>query len=1060
MGKFIGHISFVFVIATLTVSNCQLTCNNNVVTGYTSTTTTYTFQTPTPQTVVFTDCRSDFDTQMYLTSIDYTEQYSSNGCDSDDCIDNLYTCNITNRETFSFDNLNTGTYNLYIQPYSDGGNYKIEIFCHNSTIPTTSPHQLTCINNMISGYTSETVTYSFYNSKTQTVVFTDCRSDFDTQMYLNSIDYTSTYSTNGCGSDDCEDDRYNCGVSNRETFSFGALGSGTYDLYLLPYDAGGNYEIQIFCQGNDNIDSVNNTENINLYGKFGDSILSTFCGSTIANKFYNTSHPMLLTEHTIAIVVTQNMMEYTVFTLISILFHVLFRLYIESISHCCSNCTCNCGSNLKSKCCNMIERCKQMRKRNLKTNSSIKLRVNQKIKNKQCKKIHIKQWNNEHVLEWIKAFNIPENIKVPLMDLIKNCNCTGEDIIMLESSEEVGESFNITNNEELCNQIYNDIIRLKSEKLAKSDTIDEVEEKQQKQQDNDDKFSINMYSQGKDFTLNQKVTKDTKVEDLKKIYKEQSGVNAELEDIKLYARARSLRPYNRLESIGVVDDKNLISVKFFADGGGGNKRKKIPLQAKQRVNNQIQNPIPTSPTCCRNNCPSSCANCYEKTNRNRVVILKRICTFSCFILCVIVMIHFINEMSIYYKFVGETVKFSEYEISADVITSLNDCIEKGVGKVACPYLFEEYDDTYGDEGYTLNNAETVCSWIYWMLIIANPTIFQYSLLTSFFALDTFLYLLIMFIVAFVPSILCNCSAWITCWFGCCCTPSKCCPLPKCCCCGNSVDWCCQKGVCWYWSCGLFGFIFWIIQLALAFVLMGILLFGYSLSLLVMMFILSVVGLIIVYILACPLCIAYRKYGFVCCMIFETFIGNGRQVDLRTKDIHHVDGSKCNKIERLLKDQFHGSIVKDPRSARFCSIISFIFVPLIIMMLIGFVQTFISTFLVYFVIDAPIYGAWNWFKPFWEGVIEFVLSFGETLVDPVTLPHYLEYIASSGMSWYGLFSFNASFDELKYSLLFIRTILHIFIAVIEVLTNPYTRVGSSGTQNQSYDMDYYAMIDEI
>eukprot|EP01083_Nonionella_stella_P274843 933222_1 len=199
-------------------------------------------------------------------------------------------------------------------------------------------------------------------------------------------------------------------------------------------------------------------------------------------------------------------------------------------------------------------------------------------------------------------------------------------------------------------------------------------------------------------------------------------------------------------------------------------------------------------------------------------------TAVCLTLCVIaiwtamcsifVMVHFFNDMAKYYAFVNNTVNMA----SNDAIQQLFDqsyydvaqCVESGLGSIACPALFEPYSAS--NQPYTLQDAETVCWWIYNMLIGANPRIFQYTVLASFMLWDSCIYLGVMVLVTLFPCMCCKCCAWTTCWCACCCKSTSCCPVTRCCChlswcrCCDSYKyskWCrCKEApCCWYCLCG-------------------------------------------------------------------------------------------------------------------------------------------------------------------------------------------------------------------------------------------------------------------
>ena len=89
------------------------------------------------QDVTFTDCESTFDPKLFLYDSDGNaiQSQSTNNCDGDDCYDTSI-CSIDYRETFTMSNLPVGLYELKLQPYSDGGDYNINITCTEWVSPT------------------------------------------------------------------------------------------------------------------------------------------------------------------------------------------------------------------------------------------------------------------------------------------------------------------------------------------------------------------------------------------------------------------------------------------------------------------------------------------------------------------------------------------------------------------------------------------------------------------------------------------------------------------------------------------------------------------------------------------------------------------------------------------------------------------------------------------------------------------------------------------------------------------------------------------------------------
>eukprot|EP01084_Bolivina_argentea_P233600 393412_1 len=178
----------------------------------------------------------------------------------------------------------------------------------------------------------------------------------------------------------------------------------------------------------------------------------------------------------------------------------------------------------------------------------------------------IDKWSNNNIIHWMKnllgnEYDMSEKDKSGLISAIIDCGCDGKDLIVLESAEDIGYSFDIIENMELCKRIYDDIQKLKLKEKTNLDSL-EIEDL------NEIRFLVNIYSQGAYITLHEKVTKKTTIQNVKRLYKEQSGVSAGLRDIHFYAKMKSLVKWKTLEQCGIVDDKHLITVKFETDGGG------------------------------------------------------------------------------------------------------------------------------------------------------------------------------------------------------------------------------------------------------------------------------------------------------------------------------------------------------------------------------------------------------------------------------------------------------------------------------------------------------------
>jgi len=82
------------------------------------------------QSVTFTNCDSTFDPKMFLIDSDgdRIQDRSTNGCDGDDCYDS--SCTTYYRETFTMNDLEVGSYDLFLTPYSRGGAWSMTVQCH------------------------------------------------------------------------------------------------------------------------------------------------------------------------------------------------------------------------------------------------------------------------------------------------------------------------------------------------------------------------------------------------------------------------------------------------------------------------------------------------------------------------------------------------------------------------------------------------------------------------------------------------------------------------------------------------------------------------------------------------------------------------------------------------------------------------------------------------------------------------------------------------------------------------------------------------------------------
>eukprot|EP01083_Nonionella_stella_P063116 164048_1 len=114
------------------------------------------------------------------------------------------------------------------------------------------------------------------------------------------------------------------------------------------------------------------------------------------------------------------------------------------------------------------------------------------------------------------------------------------------------------------------------------------------------------------------------------------------------------------------------------------------------------------------------------------------CSKCCMgILALLVLVHLCVSMHEYYTFVDHEVQYDDLLTNYSYMGheykyALESCNDDGIGLISCPALFCDHDDNghclriTNEEGYDIEEAQHICSWVFYMLIIANPTVFQYT----------------------------------------------------------------------------------------------------------------------------------------------------------------------------------------------------------------------------------------------------------------------------------------------------------------------------------------------
>ena len=87
------------------------------------------------QDVTVTDCDTEFDAKVFLMDSNgtYIQNQSTNDCDGNDC-ENTDICSTPNRETFTMQSLDAGSYTLKLTPYSFGGIWTVKVICSEPSI--------------------------------------------------------------------------------------------------------------------------------------------------------------------------------------------------------------------------------------------------------------------------------------------------------------------------------------------------------------------------------------------------------------------------------------------------------------------------------------------------------------------------------------------------------------------------------------------------------------------------------------------------------------------------------------------------------------------------------------------------------------------------------------------------------------------------------------------------------------------------------------------------------------------------------------------------------------
>eukprot|EP01084_Bolivina_argentea_P315658 546920_1 len=121
----------------------------------------------------------------------------------------------------------------------------------------------------------------------------------------------------------------------------------------------------------------------------------------------------------------------------------------------------------------------------------------------------------------------------------------------------------------LANRVYREFKKIKEEQVKKATSkaaakvgyIPPPDEHEQKG------FELQLFGQSKYWKVPQKVNANTSVRRVKELYKAESGVGTNIDDIYLISKAKVLPDHSTLGQCGITNERHLITVKFKAHGG-------------------------------------------------------------------------------------------------------------------------------------------------------------------------------------------------------------------------------------------------------------------------------------------------------------------------------------------------------------------------------------------------------------------------------------------------------------------------------------------------------------
>eukprot|EP01084_Bolivina_argentea_P289286 496718_1 len=164
----------------------------------------------------------------------------------------------------------------------------------------------------------------------------------------------------------------------------------------------------------------------------------------------------------------------------------------------------------------------------------------------------VEEWTNNDILIWIQSIGLPSKWKNTMVFAVENSGCVGKGLIKMENQSDFYQLF-CFRNPMLCGRILRVLRKLKQ---------DNIEYNEEYKLQEPEKFHINLLIGEKYLTLSEFVTSKGYVNSVKRMYKNEANIKANIDDILFFWRDKLLSGNKQLNEIGIVDDKHLITVGY------------------------------------------------------------------------------------------------------------------------------------------------------------------------------------------------------------------------------------------------------------------------------------------------------------------------------------------------------------------------------------------------------------------------------------------------------------------------------------------------------------------